>query len=101
EELLAEASGVGEARVIVTLDSSAESIMAQNSSATESSVSVDYVIVSKGSDEEAVPLCEIYPRVRGVAVVCTGGSNAEVKERVTMLIASALGISTNKIAVSG
>lgn len=101
EELLSEAKGVGKVRVVVTLDSSVESVLAQNSNRSESSIAVDYVIISTNEGEEAVPLCEIYPKVRGVAVVCTGGTNAEVKERVTSLVSSALGISSNKIAVSG
>jgi stage III sporulation protein AG len=61
----------------------------------------EYVIVNGGDGEEPVLISELYPRVRGVAVVCTGGKNAEVKNRVTELIAAALGISVNKIAVSG
>lgn len=99
--LIKAASGVGDARVVVTLDSSTQSVFATNEKTDEKSRAVEYVIINGQEGDEAVPVKEIYPKVRGVAVVCTGGANAEVKKRVTELISAALGISANKIAVSG
>ncbi|MBE6588489.1 MAG: hypothetical protein E7647_08795 [Ruminococcaceae bacterium] len=101
KELITSAEGVGEATVVVTLDTSLESVYATNEKRGEGSIAVEYVIINTGDGEEPVPVSEIYPRVRGVAVVCSGGAEPEVQKRVTELICAALGISSNKIAVSG
>ena len=101
EDLISSAAGVGKATVVVTLDSQEEYVFAKNTTEGQMQKASEYVIVNGGDVEEPVLISELYPRVRGVAVVCTGGKNAEVKNRVTELIAAALGISVNKIAVSG
>lgn len=101
EELLSGAKGVGEVKVVVTLDRSGEYVYARNEAESEGRVAADYVIVNGKDGEEAVFVSEIYPKIRGVAVVCTGGGDAKVKKRVTELVSAALGISTGKIAVSG
>ncbi len=100
-ELITAAEGVGEAKVVVTLDSSTQSVWATNERTDEKSLAVEYVIIKGSEGDEPVPIKEIYPKVRGVAVVCSGGGNSEVKKRVTELICAALGLSANKIAVSG
>ena len=100
-ELISGAKDVGSARVVVTLDRSCESVFATNEKVSDKSISVDYVILGGGDEEKPIPISEIYPVVRGVAVVCEGGERAEVRERVTLLISAALGISTARIAVSG
>lgn len=99
--LISGAEGVGNAHVVVTLDRGVESVLAQNETSGEKSVSVDYVIMQGSDGEEAVPIAEIYPRVRGVAVVCEGGESPGVQERVVSLISAALGISASRIAVTG
>jgi len=101
EDLISSAQGVGKATVVVTLDSQEEFVFAQNTSENGTQKASEYVIISSKDGEEPVLISEIYPKVRGVAVVCTGGKSTEVKNRVTELIAAALGISVNKIAVSG
>ena len=101
EDLISSAQGVGKATVVVTLDSQEEFVFAQNTSENGTQKASEYVIISSKDGEEPVLISELYPKVRGVAVVCTGGKSTEVKNRVTELIAAALGISVNKIAVSG
>lgn len=100
-ELVSSAVGTENARVVVTLDRTQEYVYAKNESKSNSQSAAEYVIISGGSAEEPILVTEIYPKVRGVAVVCAGGDNAAVRERVTELICAALGISANKIAVSG
>lgn len=100
-ELLESAEGVGKVKVVVTLDCTTQSVWATNEKTDEKSHAVEYVIINGNEGDEAVPVKEIYPRVRGVAVVCAGGNDAKIKKRVTELICAALGIAANKIAVSG
>lgn len=101
EALVSKSAGVGDVAVVVTLESAGESVFAKDETTESGRTSGDYVIISTGDGEAPVLISKIYPRVRGVAVVCNGGDDAEVKSRVTLLISAALGISTNKIAVSG
>ncbi len=100
-ELLSGAEGVGSVQVVVTLDKTGEYVYAKDESSGNGQSSADYVIINAKGVEEAILVSEIYPKVRGVAVVCSGGKSSEVKKRVTELISAALGISANKIAVSG
>ena len=82
--------GITEAEVFLTVDCSSEYIYGEGG---------DYLILSGG--EEAVMLCEIYPKVRGIAVVCTGGNSAVVRETVTRLLSAALDLPSSKIEVAG
>ncbi len=93
-ELCESIDGVEEAVVFLTLDCSSEYVYRDDGAS-------DFLILSGGDGEEAVKLCEIYPRVRGIAVVCTGGELARIKETVTELLSAALGLPTNKIKVAG
>lgn len=85
-------SGVDEAEVFLTIDCSSEYIYTEGG---------DYLILSGDSGEEAVMLCEIYPRVRGIAVVCTDGDSPSVKSTLTSLLSAALDLPSNKIMVAG
>ncbi|MBQ8400343.1 MAG: stage III sporulation protein AG, partial [Clostridia bacterium] len=95
-------SGVQEATVLLTLESGSEYVYAQNTTTgSDTSGAWDYVIIQQGEGEEAVMVTEIYPKVRGVAVVCTGGDSAIVRQTITELLSASLGISTNRIRVAG
>lgn len=87
-------TGIEEANVFLTIDCSSEYIY-------EDGGGSDYLILSGADGEEAVMLCEIYPKVRGIAVVCTGGDIPRVQQTVTELLAAALGLPTNKIKIAG
>lgn len=97
EELCCRIQGIEEAHVLLTLDGGSEFVYAEN----ESSAARDYVIL-QGSDAQAPVLVqEIYPRIRGVAVVCTRGNDSAVRLTVTELLAAALGIPSSAIRVAG
>ena len=93
-ELCMSIDGIDEAVVFLTLDCSSEYVYRDDGAS-------DFLILSGGDGEEAVKLCEIYPRVRGIAVVCTGGDLSRIKETVTELLSAALGLPYNKIKVAG
>lgn len=92
EEFLKQVDGIKNAKVILTLDTSNESVYAQNSSG------LDYILTNEG---KPISVTEIYPTVRGVAIACTGGDNDEIKVKVTELIGAYLGISSNRIKIVG
>lgn len=93
-ELCRSIAGVQDAVVFLTLDCSSEYVYANEKVS-------DYLILSDKEGEQAVMLCEIYPQVRGVAVVCTGGDLPRIRETVTELLAASLGLPSNKIKVAG
>lgn len=93
-ELCTSVDGITDATVFLTLESSSERIYSDGGSS-------DYLIISNGSGEEAVMMYEIYPRVRGIAVVCTGGELPRVRETITELLSAAFDLQTNKIRVAG
>ena len=84
--------GISEVSVLLTLDCSSEYVYGAVG---------DYLIVKKDGGEQPLVVREIYPRIRGIAVVCTGGDIPRVQERVTELLSAALGISSAKIKVAG
>lgn len=94
-ELCKSIDGITEATIFLTLDCSSEYIYEKEGEGGAS----DYLILS--GDEQAVMLCEIYPKVRGIAIVCTGGDLPRIQQSVTELLAAALGISSGKIKVAG
>jgi len=92
--LCLEIDGVEEAEVFLTLDCSSEYIYRDDGAS-------DFLILADSDGEAAVMLCEIYPRVRGIAVVCTGGDLPRIRETVTELLCAALDLPTNRIRVAG
>ena len=100
--------GAGDAQVLVTLDRSSEQIYAteeRSSARTESTGSdgeseTTYFSV-RGSDgsEQALPLTELQPVIRGVVVVCPGGGDPAVAERITQAVTTALDISSARVCV--
>ncbi len=93
EDMTKSIGGITEANVLLTLDCSSEYIYGDSAA--------DYVILQNDREEEAKVLREIYPRVRGIAVVCTGGDIPRVQETVTNLLSAAMGIPSSKIMVAG
>jgi len=93
-ELCLNVTGIEEAVVFLTLDCSSEYVYSEDRAS-------DFLILSGSDGEQALMLYEIYPRVRGVAVVCTGGDLPRVRETVTELLSAALDLPSNKIKVAG
>lgn len=94
EELCLGIDGITYAKVFLTLECSSEYVYTGEGAS-------DYLILSKDTGEEAVMIREIYPKVRGIAVVCTGGDLPRIKETVTELLSASLGLPYNKIKVAG
>ena len=96
-ELLLKVDGIEEVNVMITFENIGEQVLAENKSSSSS----EYVIISGEDIDEGIKLTEIFPTVRGASIVCTNGNDAVVKEKITSLVSSALGIPTNRITVAG
>ena len=100
-QLILRVKGIEEAAVLLTLDGSSELVYAQNSSVSEDGRTEDYLVIQEDGGERTVLLSEIYPRIRGVAIVCTGGDDVQIQKKITELLSASLGIPSNWITVAG
>ena len=96
--------GAGPVRVVVTFSREYEYVYAKDeqysiSEGGRTEYRAEYVINGKGNDPGMVYLTRRLPEIAGVGVVCRGGGDEGVRNRLVMLIASALGISSHKIYV--
>lgn len=89
--------GVSDATVLLTLEKGSEWVYAHN----EIGQNAELVILQKSGKEEAVTVAEIYPEIRGVAVVCTGGNDPAIRTALTELLSASLGIPTHRIQIAG
>lgn len=86
--LCREVGGVGEVSVLLTLEAGECFVYAEDGDG--------YVTVGG----EGLLLERRPPRVLGVAVVCTGGEDPAVRERLTGLLSAALGVGTHKVQIA-
>jgi stage III sporulation protein AG len=76
-KIISSINGTGNINVMVTLENLEENVYTQKELATVRT-----------------------PKVRGVAVVCDGGGNAVIREKITSTVAKALGISSARVNVT-
>lgn len=102
--VLSEIDGAGSVTVMVTLDSTAQRVFAQDTksanSGTGSSQSSESSVVLAGSGKEPLEQSVILPRVRGAAVICSGAADPAVKEKIANAAASVLGIGISRVYVT-
>ncbi len=78
-EIVTQISGVGQAKIFLTMDNAGENVYLKN------------------TDKKTV---SIEPKVRGVVVVCEGGDDPLVVSRVMNAVTKALNISSDKVCVT-
>ncbi len=79
EETLSSITGVGRAKVLLTMENS-----------------VEYHYLKDSTTKTK----EVEPKIRGVLVVCEGGDDPVVIERITESVTKALGISAAKVCIT-
>ncbi|MPM71247.1 hypothetical protein SDC9_118210 [bioreactor metagenome] len=97
--------GAGRVSVMVTIDTGTRKIYAAQTNTKSSGVqnesSEEFVwSQDKSGAKTPVLIAEQTPSVRGVAVVCEGAINSEVRKKVIELVSCALDLPTNKICVT-
>ena len=109
EEILGTISGVGQVKVLLTVDSDGERQLAQNTELAYSGSTAapeDYsrrsetVLVDGTEGDGTVVLRTVYPTYRGALVVCQGGARPEVKLAVTEAVAALTGLSADRVTVA-
>lgn len=89
-------SGVSDVRVFVTLEGGFESVYATEYEDGDE----HYVIVGGGSSAEPLYLSRRAPTVKGIGIVCHGGSDPTVQRELTELISATLDLPRNRIYVT-
>ena len=102
--LIREVDGVGDCRVMVTLESGSRFVYAADqtysSTADNYSGSEKMLLVETESGPVGLLVTEIQPSVKGVAIVCDGGGDPVVCRQVTSLVSAAFNISSGRIGVA-
>ncbi|MBR1422392.1 MAG: stage III sporulation protein AG [Ruminococcus sp.] len=109
EKVLATVSGVGQCDVMVTVSSTTEYIYAENVTGStdnngednEQSYKKEIVFIEQNGEKEALVRKTVRPQISGVMIVCEGGGDVKVKERVIRAVSTLLGVSSDKICVEG
>ena len=94
EDLCDAVAGVSSVEVMVTLGSGRRIVYATDGEG-------DVITVGSGSSQQALYRTVQPPTVVGVGVVCKGGNDPHVQNRLTDLISTALGITSNRVYVTG
>lgn len=109
EDILGTVSGVGQVRVMLTVESDGERHLAQDTELAYSGPTAspeDYsrrsetVLVKGGSGSETVIVRRTYPTYRGALVVCQGGDRAEVRLAVTEAVTALTGLTADRVTVA-
>ena len=101
--MLMRMQGVGEVTVTVTVSSSEEYVFAEEVKSAQSDRSVQQesrIVLTKSNGQETALIASTHsPPVQGVAILCSGGDHASVREAVTSAVGTVLGIPPAKIYV--
>ena len=108
EEILGAIQGVGQVRLMLTVDTGTQRDLAGDTSLTYSgavtapedySRTTETVVLSGGGKEEVVVTREVYPRFRGALVVCQGAGDPAVKLSVIEAVSALTGLGSDRICV--
>ena len=99
--------GVGDCRVMLSLESGVQYVYAtedrQDNNYRQDGEKLDTSENSQQSvivvDDKGLLVTEILPIVQGVVVVCEGGNDTAVQERITKAVATVLRISEKRVCV--
>lgn len=102
--LIGQVDGVGECRVMVTLESGSRFVYAAdrtyNSTTENDSGSEKTLLVETDGGPVGLLVTEIQPSVKGVAIVCDGGGDPAVCRQVMNLVSAAFNISSGRVCVA-
>ena len=109
EEILGAISGVGQVRVLLSVDSDGERELARDTEVRYSGSSAapeDYartsstVLLEGETGDESLVVRTRYPTYRGALVVCTGGDDPKVRLTVTNAVMALTGLTSDCVTVA-
>lgn len=103
-EAVSKINGAGKTHVTITFDSSEEYIFAENfsenSAESETEKESEFVIIKGEKGDLPVTIKTNEAKIRGVLIICEGGKNPLVKEKIIEGVCALLGIPSNKVSVA-
>lgn len=106
KKILCTIDGIGECQVMVTLESSGESVyssdletQSQSGDNTNSSSQKNKYVILDDDGQKPLLEKEIAPTIRGVIVVCEGAEDVYVRQAVIDCIRAGLGVNSSNISV--
>lgn len=104
EKAVKQIKGAGKTEVTLTFDSSKEYYYAKNTSestdGSEKENDYEFVIYDGKNGEEPLLIKSCEPEIRGVLVVCEGGNEPLIKEKIIEAVCALLDIPSNKVSVA-
>lgn len=109
EAMIEQINGAGKTKVMITLDSSNEYFYAfesktdtaEKEAERQSSAEEAPAVIDGKNGEEPLITKVGESGVRGVFVVCKGGDNPQVAERIINAVCAVLGIKSSRVSVAG
>ena len=104
---ISQIDGAGSTEVFITTENTFETVYASNASINENTQgkttekSLAYSAGSSYSSSQPVIVKELCPDIKGVLIVCVGGKYQQISREIKKAVSTALGISPNKIHVTG
>ena len=115
--MISSIEGAGKTKIMVTLNGSIREIYAtdtdivdkdsakktkENENTDKQNTEKKKYILIKGKDgsEQALSLGQLVPEIKGVLIICEGGYNDVIKERIIDAVSAALNITKSHICVS-
>ena len=107
KSILEKIDGVGECDVMVTLEGTTEYIYAENlneytdtdGEKSSNKHENEVVMIEQDGSKQALVRKIIKPQITGVVIVCEGGGDLKISERVIKAAKAALNLSSGKICV--
>ena len=102
QKLLVQVDGAGRTQVMITLDTTQETVYATDhkEQGSDGTQETKHILMDTAQGESALVETTWQPEIRGVAVVCEGGGDVIVASRITQIVSALLGVSTNRISVA-
>lgn len=116
-DVLGSMEGVGRVKVMITLDSSAQTVYAtEERTQTDQSEDItgeerkrtqqsgnsqtNYILVDRGSGQkEPLVSTRLEPTIKGVVVICPGADNRLVSVRITDVVTTVMNVGANRVCV--
>lgn len=104
EDVISSIDGVGRCKIMITLENTNESVYATDNELKSDENSVnqkdEYVLYQTDEGETPVLIKEYLPQVQGVTVICDGGDNRQIQEKIINSVTALFNIPTSRVSVS-
>ena len=94
---------------MITYDTSDENVYAKDmdeefenkeNAPVEQRIKSEYIIINGSDGEAGLKIKNVYPTVRGVAVVCDGANDPNVKGQIVSVVSALFDINSTRISVA-